>query len=100
MSKTFDMSSAITIVLWGVFFCGCKPTALAFFMWCSAVVVDRCCQKPCWCSGRMELFVICEGRFFRVFAMHDTSAIVLYDLSIDSSLFGKGIGIIFAFSRL
>ena len=68
---------------------------MVLFMRCITVIVDRCCIRPCWSSGREVLFV--EGKFFSsVFAMGDRSAIGLYDVPIDLSLLGLGIGIIFA----
>ena len=50
VSNALLMSSAIAIVRCG----GCfllNPVVIMLFMWCSAVVVDLCCLKPCWCSG-------------------------------------------------
>ena len=66
-------------------------------MLCNAVMVDRCCRKPCWCCGSVMLFVMC-GRiiFSSVLAIGDRSAMGLYDVPIDVSLCGLGIGIILA----
>ena len=46
VSNALLMSSAIAIVRCG----GCfllNPVVMMLFMWCSAVVVDLCCRKPC-----------------------------------------------------
>ena len=57
VSNALLMSSAIAIVRCG----GCfllNPVVIMLFMWCSAVVVDLCCLKPCWCSGSEMLSVM------------------------------------------
>jgi hypothetical protein len=42
-------------------------------MLCSAVTVECCALKPCWCSLLSMLFVICGSiTFSRVLAMGDT----------------------------
>ena len=61
------------------------------------MVVDLCCLKPCWCSGSCMLLVMCGSiTFSSVFAMGDRSAIGRYDVPIEVSLFGLGMGIILA----
>ena len=57
VSNALLMSSAIAMVRCG----GCfllKPVVMVLFMWCSAVVVDLCYLKPCWCSGSEMLSVM------------------------------------------
>ena len=90
------MSRAIAIVRCGGLFV-LNPVVIVLFMWCSAVMVDLFCLKPCWCSGSVMWFVM-YGRmiFSRVFAMGESSAIGLYEVPIEVSLFGLGMGIIFA----
>ena len=67
---------------------------ICLFMWCSAAVVDLCCLKPCWCSGRVIFSVMCGRMIFSsVFAIGDRSAMGRYELPIDVSLFGLGMGI-------
>ena len=50
VSNALLMSRAIAIVRCGGLF-ALNPVVMVLFMWCSAVVVDLCCLKPCWCSG-------------------------------------------------
>ena len=77
VSNALDMSSAMAIVR-----CGglrwLSPVVMMLFMLCSAVLVERCCLKPCWCSGSVMLFVMC-GRiiFSSVLAMGESSAMGL-----------------------
>ena len=52
VSKALDMSSAMAIVRRGGR-AWLKPFVMVLLMWCSAVVVDLSCLKPCWCSGRV-----------------------------------------------
>ena len=96
VSKALLISSAIAMVL-----CGglslLKPVVMMLFMWCNAVVVDLCCLKPCWCSGRVIFSVMCGRMIFSsVFAIGDRSAMGRYELPIDVSLLGLGMGIVFA----
>ena len=70
---------------------------MMLFMLCSAVVVDLCCLKPCWCFGSVMLFVMHGSRIFSsVLAIGERRAIGLYEVPIAVSLFGFGMGIIFA----
>ena len=77
VSNTLLMSSAVAIVRCGGLF-ALNPVVMMLFMWCSAVMVDLCCLKPCWCSGSVVLFVM-YGRmiFSSVFAMGERRAIGL-----------------------
>ena len=96
VSKALLMSSAIAIVRCGGRFL-LKPVVMMLLMWCSAVIVDLCCLNPCWCSGS-EMFPVMCGRmiFSSVLAMGESNAMGLYDVPIELSLFGFGIGITFA----
>ena len=48
VSKALDMSSAIASVLCGGL-CWLNPVVMMLFIVCSAVVVECCLRKPCWC---------------------------------------------------
>ena len=77
VSKALLMSSAIAIVL-----CGgwrlLNPVVMVLLMWCSAVVVDLCCLKPCWWSGSVMLLVMCGSIIFSsVLAIGERSAMGL-----------------------
>ena len=57
VSNALLMSRAVTTVRCGGLF-ALNPVVIVLLMWCSAVVVDLFCLKPCWCSGSVMLFVI------------------------------------------
>lgn len=77
VSKALDMSNAMAMVLSGGLLL-LNPVTMVLFILCSAVVVDLCCLKPCWCSGSVMLFVICGRSIFSsVLAMGDRSAMGL-----------------------
>ena len=96
VSNALLMSSAVPIVRCGGLF-ALNPVVIMLFMWCSAVVVDLCCLKPCWCSGSVMLFVMCGSMIFSsILEIGERSAIGLYEVPIEVSLFGLGIGMTFA----
>ena len=49
VSNAFDMSSAIVIVLSGVFFFLLKPVVIVVFIVCRAVIVACFILNQCWC---------------------------------------------------
>ena len=70
-----------------------KPVAIVLFMLCSAVLVEWLLLKPC-C---VEIFVIYGSSVFSsVFAIIERSEMGLYDVHMFMSLFGFGIGMMFA----
>ena len=74
-----------------------NPVVIVLFMWCSAVVVDLCRLNPCWCSGSVMLFVICGSMIFSsVLPIGESSAMGLYEVPIEVSLFGLGMGMTLA----
>jgi len=96
VSKALDMSRAIASVLCGGF-CLLNPAVIVLLMICNAVVVECCFLKPCWWSFSVMLSVMYGSIVFSsVFAIGDSSAIGLYDVPSEWSLFGLGMGIILA----
>jgi hypothetical protein len=75
VSKALLMSSETMTVL-SAGFLWLNPSVMTLFMLCSAVTVECCALKPCWCSLLSMLFVICGSiTFSRVLAMGDSSEI-------------------------
>lgn len=65
--------------------------------WCNAVTVECLCLKPCWCAGMFTLFVKCGSMTFSsVLAIGERRDMGLYEVPMNGSLFGLGIGIILA----
>ena len=96
VSKALLISSAVPIVRCGGLF-ALNPVVIMLLMWCSAVVVDLCCLKPCWCSGSVILLVMCGSMSFSsVLAIGERSAMGLYDVPIEVSLCGLGMGMTLA----
>ena len=96
ISKALDMSTAITIVLFG----GCfllNPSAIVWVICCNAVDVECNFLYPCWYafSGRKG-FILSNKTRSRVFATFDSREIGRYDFPSFGSLFGFRIGIILA----
>ena len=95
VSKAFNMSRAIAIVLLGGLF-WLNPVIIWLVRVCSAVVVEWACLKPCWWAIVGMLFVI-SGRiiFSRILAIGESSDIGRKEEPICLSLLGLGIGMIF-----
>ena len=90
------MSSTTVIVHSGGLF-SLKPVAMVLFMLCSAVHVEWLLLKPCCMEMCGMLFVMYGNSVFsRVFAITDRSEMGLYDVPMFMSLFGFGIGMMFA----
>ena len=90
------MSSAIVIVRSGGLF-WLKPVATVLFMLCSSVLVEWLLLKPCCVEMCGMLFVMYRSSVFSsVSANTERSEMGLYDVPMFMSLFGIGIGIIFA----
>ena len=66
-------------------------------MLCSAVFVECLALNPC-CAVTFGMFSVMQGRitFSSVFAITDRRDIGLYDVPMLMSLFGLGIGMMFA----
>ena len=74
-----------------------KPVAMVLFMLCSAVLVECLLLKPCCVEMCGMLFVMYGSSvFFSVFAITERSEMGLYDVPMFMSLFGFGIGMMFA----
>ena len=96
VSNALLMSSATVILRSGGLF-WLKPVAMVLFMLCSAVLVEWLLLKPC-CVEMCEMLFVMYGSsvFSRVFAITERSEMGLYDVPMFMSLFGFGIGMIFA----
>ena len=96
MSNALLMSSATVVVRSGVLF-WLKPVAIELFMLCSAVLVEWLLLKPC-CVEMCGTLLVMYGNsvFSGVFAITGRSEMGLYEVPMFMSLFGFGIGIIFA----
>ena len=57
VSNAFDMSRAMASVRFGGLF-ALKPVAMMLLIVCSAVVVECCFRKPCWCGWGVKLWVM------------------------------------------
>ena len=96
VSNALLMSSANVIVRPGGLF-WLKPVAMVWFMLCSAVFVECLLLKPCYVEMCGMLFVMYGSSVFSsVFAITERSEMGLYDVPMFMSLFGFGIGIMFA----
>ena len=96
VSNAFLMSSANVIVRSGGMF-WLKPVAMVLFMLCSAVLVERMLLKSCCVEMCGMLFVIYGSSVFSsVFGINERSEMGLYDVPMFISLFGFGIGMMFA----
>ena len=74
-----------------------KPVAMVLFMLCSAVLIEWLLLKPCCVEMCEMLFVMYESSVFSsVFAITERSEMGLYDVPMFMSLFGFGIGMMFA----
>ena len=90
------MSSATVIVRSGGLF-WLKPVAMVLFMLCIAVLVEWLLLMPCCVDMCGMLFVMYGSSVFSsVFSITDRSEIGLYDMPMFMSLFGFGIGMMFA----
>ena len=96
VSNVLLMSSATVIVRSGVLF-WLKPVAIVLFMLCSVVLVEWLLLKPCCVEMCGMLFVMYGSSVFSsVFAITERSEMGLYDVPMFMSLFGFGIGMMFA----
>ena len=96
VSNYLLMSSATVIVRSGGLF-WLKPVAMVLFMLCSAVLVEWLLLKPCCVEMCGMLFVMYGSSVFSsVFAITERSEMGLYDVPMFMSLFGFGIGMMFA----
>ena len=93
VSNALLMSSATVILCFSGLFL-LKPVAMVLFMLCSAVLVEWLLLKPC-C---LEMLFVMYGSsvFSSVFAITKRSEMGLYDVLMFMSLFGFGIGMMFA----
>ena len=96
VSKALLRSSDTTMVRSG----GCfllKPWVIWLVSLWRAVVVEWRALKPCWCLTAGMLVVMCGSSIFSsVFAIGESSEIGLYEVPMQRSLFGFGMGIILA----
>ena len=96
MSNVLLMSSATVIVRSGGLF-RLKSVAMVLFMLCSAALVEWLLLKPCCVEMCGMLFVMYGSSVFSsVFAITERSEMGLYDVPMFISLFGFGIGMMFA----
>ena len=96
VSNAFLMSSATIIVRSGGLF-RLKPVAMVLFILCSSVLVELLLLKPCCVEMCGMLFVMYGSSVFSsVFAITEKSKMGLYDVPMFMSLFGFGIGMMFA----
>ena len=96
VSNALLMYSATVIARSGGLF-RLKPVATVLFMLCSAVLVEFLLLKPCCVEMCGMLFVMYGGSVFSsVFAITERSEMGLYDVPMFMSLFGFGIGMMFA----
>ena len=96
MSNALFMSSFTVIVRSGGLFWS-NPVAMVLFMLCSAVLVEWLLLKPC-CGEMCGMLFVMYGSsvFSSVFAITGRSEMGLYDVPMFMSLFGFGIGMMFA----
>ena len=100
VSNALLMSSDTVIVSYGGLL-WLKPVAMVLFMLCSAVLVEWLLLKPCCVEMCGMLFVMYGSSVFSsVFAITERSEIGLYDVHMFMSLFGFGIGMMFASSHV
>ena len=93
VSNTLLMSSATVSVRSGGLF-RLNPVAMVLFILGSAVIVEWLLLKPC--CVEMCGMMYGSSVFSSVFAITERSAIGLYDVPMCMSLFGFGIGMMFA----
>ena len=91
-----DLSSATVIVRSGGLF-WLKPVLMVLFMVCSGVLVEWLLLKPCYVE-MCGMWCVMYGSsvFSSVFAITERSEMGLYDVPRFMSLFGFGIGMMFA----
>ena len=95
VSNTFLMFSATVIVRSGDLF-WLKPVSMVFML-CSVVLVEWLRLKPCCVEMCWMLFVMYGSSVFSsVFAITERSEMGMYDVPMFMSLFGFGIGMMFA----
>ena len=95
-SNALLMSSDTVIVCSGSLF-WLKPVAIVLFMLCTAVLIEWLLLKQCCVEMCVILFVMYGNSVFSsVFAIIERSEMGLYDVPMLMSLFGFGIGIMFA----
>ena len=96
VSNALLMSSATVIVRSGGLF-WLKPLATMLFVLCSAVLVEWLLLKPC-CVEMCGMLYVMYGSivFSSVFAITERNQMGLYDVPMFMSLFGFGIGLMFA----
>ena len=96
MSNDLFMSSVTVIVRYGGLF-WLKPVAMVLFMLCSAVIVEWLLLKSRCIEMCGMLFVMYGSSVFSsVFTITEISEMGLYDVLMFMSLFGFGIGMLFA----
>ena len=96
VSNPLLISSATVIMRSGGLF-WLKPVAIVLFMLCSAVIVEWLLLKPCCVEMCWMLFVMYGSSVFSsVFAITERSEMGLYNVPMFMSLFGFGIGMMFA----
>ena len=96
VSNALLMSSATVIGRSGGMF-WLRHVAMALFMVCSAALVEGLLLKPCCVELCGMLFVMYESSVFSsVFAITERSEMGMYDVPMIMSLFGFGIGMMFA----
>ena len=96
VSNALLMSSTTVIVRSGGLF-WLKPVAMVLSMFCSAVLVEWLFLKPC-CVEMCGMLYLMYGSsvFSSVFAITERSEMRLYNVPMFMSLFGFGIGMMFA----
>ena len=96
VANTLIISRVTVIVRSGGLFC-LKPVAMVLFMLCSPVLVEWLHLKPCCVEMCGMLFVMYGSSVFSsAFAITERSEMGLYDVPMFMSLFGFGIGMMFA----
>ena len=96
VSNALLISRATVIVRSGGMF-WLKPVAMVLFMLCSDVLVEWLLLKPCCVEMCGILFVMYGSSVFSgVFAITDRSEMGMYSVPMFMSLFGFGIGMMFA----
>ena len=96
VSNALLMSTATVIVRSGSLL-WLKPVAMVLFMLCSAVLAEWLLLKPCCVEMCGMLFVMYGSSVLSsVFAITERSEMGLYDVPMFMSLFGFGIGMMFA----
>ena len=96
VSNALLMSSA-TVIVWSGGLFWLKPVAMVLFMLCSVVLVEWMLLKSCCVEMCGMLFEIYGSSVFSgVFAITKISEMGMYDVPMFMSLFGFGIGMMFA----